>query len=110
MGTYQPYEVFVQRTHAENHLHVGSVLAATPEMALQVARENFLRRERAVNLWVVLQENIHATRYEDEIFFARELDKTYRDVTGYADNARRWKAFKEKALSLEEIIDDVRRP
>jgi len=109
MHDYEPYEVFIQKSHLEQHTHVGSVLAPTSEMALQVARENFLRRDEAVNLWVVRQKDIHATSYEEQTFFGREFDKKYRDVTGYADNARRWKAFKEKVLTLEEIIEDVRR-
>jgi ring-1,2-phenylacetyl-CoA epoxidase subunit PaaB len=52
-GLYHPYEVFVQYDHLAHHQHVGSVLAASPDIALQLARENFLRRDKAVNIWVV---------------------------------------------------------
>jgi ring-1,2-phenylacetyl-CoA epoxidase subunit PaaB len=106
---YEPYEVFIQKSQLDQHIHVGSVLAPSAEMALQIARENFLRREQAVNIWVVHKDHIRSTPYEDEAFFAREFDRKYREVTGYADNARRWKAFKERALTLEEIIEDVRK-
>lgn len=106
---YDAYEVFVQKTQLDQHVHVGSVLAPSVEFALQMARENFLRRDAAVNIWVVRQADVHATPYDDKDYFARELDHKYREVTGYADNARRWKAFKEAALTLEEIIEDVRK-
>lgn len=105
-GIYDVYEVFVQYTQLDHHQHVGSVLAASPEMALLVARENFLRRDKAVNLWVVPKQAIHAKTSEDTDFFAMEFDRDYRRVDGYSDNARRWKAFKQKALHLEDIVKD----
>ncbi len=106
-GLYQPYEVFVQYDHLAHHQHVGSVLAASPDIALQLARENFLRRDKAVNIWVVRKDHIHATPYDVPEFFASEFDKDYRRVDGYADNARRWKAFKQKALHIEDIVNDL---
>jgi ring-1,2-phenylacetyl-CoA epoxidase subunit PaaB len=106
-GLYDPYEVFVQYDHLEHHQHVGSVLAASPDIALQLARENFLRRDKAVNIWVVKKSCIHATSYDEPEFFADELDKDYRRVDGYSDNARRWKAFKQKALYIEDIVRDL---
>lgn len=106
---YEAYEVFVQKTQLDQHVHVGSVLASSVEFALQTARENFLRREPAVNIWVVRQVDVHSTPYDDKDYFARELDHKYREVSGYSDNARRWKAFKESALTLEEIIEDVKK-
>lgn len=108
-GLYQPYEVFVQYGHLEHHQHVGSVLAASPDVALQLARENFLRRDKAVNIWVVPKDSIYATPYEEPEFFADEMDKAYRRVDGYSsENARRWKAFKQKALSIEEVVQDLK--
>jgi ring-1,2-phenylacetyl-CoA epoxidase subunit PaaB len=106
-GLYDIYEVFVQYDQLEHHQHVGSVLAPSPEAALQLGRENFLRRDHAVNLWVVRKDNIHATPYEQADFFASEFDRDYRRVDGYSDNARRWKAFKQKALHLEDIVKDL---
>lgn len=104
--SYEPYHVFVRQEALEPLQHVGSVLAASPELAVQVARQNFLRRERAVLLWVVPERYIYAPAPEGD-FFADELDKSYRRVDGYADNARRWKVFKQRALHLEDIIRDV---
>ncbi|MBX6353274.1 MAG: phenylacetic acid degradation protein [Thermoflavifilum sp.] len=105
---YEVYEVFVQPSQLEPHTHVGSVWAPSPEWAIQVARENFTRRGSAVNLWVVRRRDIAATPYEDEDFFAREFDRKYREVSGYSDNAQRWKRFKARAMSIEDVIHDVR--
>jgi ring-1,2-phenylacetyl-CoA epoxidase subunit PaaB len=103
---YGVYEVFVQKTQMDHHVHVGSLLAPSPELALQTARENFLRRDRAVNLWVVPREHVYATPYEGD-FFAREMDRKYREVAGYTENGRLWRMFKERALDLEDIVRHV---
>lgn len=107
-GLYDVFEVFVQYNHLEHHQHVGSVLAPSAEIALHLGRENFLRRDKAVNIWVVRKDHIHATLYEESAFFATEFDREYRRVDGYADNARRWKVFKQKALHLEDIVKDLK--
>jgi ring-1,2-phenylacetyl-CoA epoxidase subunit PaaB len=104
---YDVYEVFIQRTHTDHHVHVGSLIAPTPDVAVQTARENFLRREKAVNIWVVPRNQITATPYESD-FLSREMDRKYREVSGYTENGRLWRMFKEKAISLEEIVDYVK--
>ncbi|MBA4601903.1 phenylacetic acid degradation protein [Thermoactinomyces mirandus] len=101
------FEVFVQETHLDSHIHVGSLVAASPDLAMQMARENFLRRDQAVNLWVVSRSQITATSYESP-FFSREMDKTYREVSGYTENGRLWRMFKEKDMDIEEIVAHVR--
>jgi ring-1,2-phenylacetyl-CoA epoxidase subunit PaaB len=104
---YVSYEVFVQYQQLEHHRHVGSVLAASADVALQLARENFLRRDDAVSIWVAPTSQITMTQHGDADFFAREFDRDYRRVDGYSDNARRWKAFKQKSLEFEDVVQDV---
>ncbi|MGA8942462.1 MAG: phenylacetic acid degradation protein [Thermoactinomyces sp.] len=104
---FEVFEVFVQETHLDSHIHVGSLVAASPELAMQVARENFLRRDQAVNLWVVPRNRITATSYESP-FFSREMDKKYREVSGYTENGRLWRLFKERDMDIEEIVAHVR--
>ncbi|ADG05960.1 MULTISPECIES: phenylacetic acid degradation protein [Kyrpidia] len=105
-GDYEVYEVFVQYDPLEHHVHVGSVVSSSGEMALQVARENFLRRDDAVNLWVVPRGQVFATSYEDADFFAKEMDHSYREASGYPENAKLWKSFKQRAIELEDLIRD----
>jgi ring-1,2-phenylacetyl-CoA epoxidase subunit PaaB len=96
------YQVFIQKDHNSPHVWVGSVDAGSPEDALLLARENFLRRDPAVSIWVVRSEAIHATDYSDPDFFANETDRTYRMLSGYSkQNAERWRKYKKNLLDLE---------
>ena len=100
---FRIYEVFIQKDHHSPHVWVGSVDAGSPEDALILARESFLRRDPAVSIWVVEQANIHRTDYEDKDFFARESDKQYRMLTGYNKaNAEKWRKYKKNLLDLEK--------
>ncbi len=77
------WEVFQQDRRGEHHHHVGSVHAPDAEMALVLAKENFVRRGPCVNLWVVPSSAILATAYEDADLFRPTSDKTYREAAGY---------------------------
>ncbi|MCS1351728.1 phenylacetic acid degradation protein [Mechercharimyces sp. CAU 1602] len=99
-GEYEIYEVFVQKTHKDMHMHVGSVKAPSAEFALQVARENFLRRDEAISLWVVRQAVIHHA--PGERFFTRSMDRSYREVKGYTENGRLWRTYREHPLPVEK--------
>lgn len=95
------YEVFVQKDHGSPHVWVGSVDAGSPDDALLLARENFLRRDSAVSIWVVPQGQVYKTDSVD--FFARETDKQYRMLSGYSKaNAERWRKYKKGLLDLEK--------
>jgi len=62
---------------------VGSVHAPDPQMALQMARDQFARRLECVSLWVVRSKDIAQTDYQDPNFFARAFDKSYRDPKAF---------------------------
>lgn len=97
------YEVFIQKDHGSPHIWVGSVDAGSPDDALLLARESFLRRDLGVSIWVVKQEHVHGTDYEDREFFARESDKGYRMTSAYSkSNAERWRKYKRGLLDLEK--------
>lgn len=101
----QVYEVFIRKDHLDPLIHVGSLLAPTDELALQLARENFARRDSILDLWVVSRSHIHSS--VQDAFHSREMDRSYREVSGYTENGRLWRMFKEKAISLEEIVQYV---
>lgn len=100
------YEVFTQKDHNSPHVHVGSVDAGSPDDALLLAKENFLRRDPCVNIWVVRKENVHATSYEDADFFARERDISYRLISGYKSNAEKWRRYMQKPLTIEDFTKE----
>jgi ring-1,2-phenylacetyl-CoA epoxidase subunit PaaB len=59
MDTQWPrYEVFKQDTAKKPHQAVGSVHAPDADMALQMARDVFVRRPKCVSLWVVSADAI----------------------------------------------------
>lgn len=89
------YEVFHQSKRGEPHIHVGSVHAPDPDMALMLARDQFARRLECVSLWVVRADHITATSYEDvEVWFQPATDKSYREAAGFrmADMIRKLEA------------------
>ncbi len=47
------YEVFSQEKEESRHRNVGSVHAVDPEMALQNARDVFVRRPQTSSIWIV---------------------------------------------------------
>lgn len=59
------YEVFQQEKEGKPHRNVGSVHAVDDEMALQNARDVFVRRPQTVNLWVVPAHAITAKSHQE---------------------------------------------
>ncbi|MCY0900195.1 MAG: phenylacetic acid degradation protein [Firmicutes bacterium] len=105
-GEYPVYEVFGQKDRLAFHTHVGSIRAANPEMALQMAREAFFRRETVVDIWVVPQDAIYSAAQEPAYLPQIGEDKKYRLPSGY-DNAPHWKRFKARAMSIEEVAEEM---
>jgi ring-1,2-phenylacetyl-CoA epoxidase subunit PaaB len=78
------YEVFVRGKRGLNHVHVGSLHAADPEMALRHARDVYTRRNEGVSIWVVRSNDITVSSpAEKGSFFEPAADKVYRHPTFY---------------------------
>jgi ring-1,2-phenylacetyl-CoA epoxidase subunit PaaB len=78
------YEVFLRGKRGLNHVHVGSLHAADPEMALHHARDLYTRRNEGVSIWVVAARDITASSPDEkDPFFAPSGDKVYRHPTFY---------------------------
>lgn len=79
------YEVFIRSRRGLNHVHVGSLHAPDPEMALRHARDLYTRRNEGVSIWVVAAKDIVASSPEEkDPFFAPAADKIYRHPTFYS--------------------------
>lgn len=85
---WKVFEVFHQQTRGEPHEHVGSIHAPDAEMALILAKEQFGRRPACVSFWVVPEEAITATDYNDADIFDHGTDKSYRESFGYETTKR----------------------
>jgi ring-1,2-phenylacetyl-CoA epoxidase subunit PaaB len=101
---YEVYEVFAQTTAAGPYQHQASLIAASPEMALVLARENFLRRRLIFGIWVVPRSHIAAAPSlgEDPDWLFR-LPKTYREVSDYRDLVDRWRRHRQRAMTPETM-------
>jgi ring-1,2-phenylacetyl-CoA epoxidase subunit PaaB len=83
-AAWPPFEVFVRSKRGLNHVHVGSIHAADPEMALRHARDVYTRRNEGVSIWVVRSADITASSPDEkDAFFAPSGDKIYRHPTFY---------------------------
>lgn len=80
---WHTYEVFHQEKTGNHHVHAGSLHAPNAEMALLLAKEQYARRYKCVNLWVVKTSDILRTEKEDEDIFETTPEKIYREASGY---------------------------
>ena len=83
LDQHQTYEVFHQQKSGARHIHVGSLHAPTPELALILAKEQYGRRGETVNLWVVNTADVVTMTSEDADVFETTPEKKYRDVAAY---------------------------
>lgn len=77
------FEVFHQKKRGEQHIHVGVVHAPDPEMALLFAKEQYGRRQKCANIWVVKSSAIYSLGYENQDMFETTPGKMYREAGGY---------------------------
>ncbi len=78
-----PFAVFHQDKRGERHEFVGTIHAPDPEMALLFAKEQYGRRKKTVNIWVVRSSDIFTFAHEDEDMFETVPEKKYREASGY---------------------------
>ena len=83
MEEWGSFEVFHQKKRGEQHVHAGVVHAPDPEMALVFAKEQYGRRLKCANMWVVKTSDIYSLGYENEDMFETTPDKMYREAGGY---------------------------
>ena len=91
---WHTYEVFHKNKRGAQPIHVGSVHAPDPELALVFAKEQYTRRKRSVNLWVVKTSDIYSFNLADEDMFATTTEKLYREAAGFkvSDKINKYKA------------------
>lgn len=78
------WEVFVRSKAGLDHKHCGSLHAADPKMAIQLARDVYTRRQEGVSVWVVRSDQIVASDPGDKaMYFDPMEDKVYRHPTFY---------------------------
>lgn len=79
------YEVFHLKKRGDHHKHVGSIHAPNHELALVFAKEQYGRRQKCINLWVVKTSDVFLLPLEDQDMFDTNVspEKKYRDASGF---------------------------
>ena len=78
------WEVFVRSKAGLDHKHCGSLHAADPQMAIQLARDVYTRRQEGTSIWVIRSDQITASDPGDKsAYFDPMEDKVYRHPTFY---------------------------
>ena len=90
----QAYEVFIQLTRGQAHVHAGTVDAANDKMALEYARKHYGRDQECVHMWVVPRDAMIGTGYDSDLIWPLS-DQNYRMARGYASDVRKkWERFR----------------
>ena len=96
------FEVFHLKKRGDHHMHVGSIHAPNEAMALVFAKEQYGRRKKCINLWVVKTPDIVSFPLEDEDMFyaAVSPEKKYRDASGFkvSDKIKEFKTRKANTV------------
>lgn len=78
------WEIFVRSKAGLDHKHVGSLHASDAQMAIEMARDVYTRRQEGISIWAVESVHIHASNPDDAAaFFDPSNDKVYRHPTFY---------------------------
>ncbi len=105
---WEPFAVFHQDKRGAAHEFVGIVHAPDPELALAFAKEQFGRRKKTVNLWVVRSTDIFTFQHEDDDMFSTIPDKNYREASGYPVRKRINKYLDDlKTLAKSKYLDHM---
>ena len=81
---FQTYEVFHQNRRGAQSVHVGIVHAPNPEMAMLFAKEQYARRQKTANVWVVRSSDVYTLNTRDDDMFSTTPEKKYREAAGYS--------------------------
>ncbi len=98
---WEAFEVFVQQKQGGQHIHEGSLHAADYDMALVFAKEQFGRRGRIFNIWVVKSSHVYALAQNSEDMFANNREKKYRNSNGFKVSDKITQ-FKQEQKKLSE--------
>lgn len=92
------WEVFHQEKRGKQPVHAGIVHANSPELALVLAKEQYARRGKTANLWVVRSADVYTYNQEDEDVFETVPEKTYREPSAYKvrDRIEAWQKLHPK--------------
>jgi len=104
----KPYEVFLQLTRGQPHVHAGTVDAVDDKTALEYARKHYGRDQECVHMWVVPRDAMIGTHYDNDLIWPL-TDQGYRLARGYAAEVRqKWEQFRDPKELEEYQREDIK--
>ncbi len=82
-GPTEAYEVYHLVKRGKQHVHVGEVMASSPQEAMHSAKEKFGAGKVVYNVWVIRKSNIRYTNEADKDLWLTLPEKKYRDAADY---------------------------
>jgi ring-1,2-phenylacetyl-CoA epoxidase subunit PaaB len=77
------YEIYHLLKRGKQHVHQGTVMAASPEEAMQVAKEKFPHDKTVFNIWAIRTGDIRFTTPEEQDLWVTLPEKKFRDASDY---------------------------
>jgi ring-1,2-phenylacetyl-CoA epoxidase subunit PaaB len=90
------FEIYHLVKRGKQHVHAGSVSAATPEEAMNEARRIFKNDKLVYNIWAIRSSDIRFTSPEEKDLWITLPDKKFRDAADYK-GGEKLKAFLERS-------------
>jgi ring-1,2-phenylacetyl-CoA epoxidase subunit PaaB len=81
-GNPETFEIYHLPKRGKQHIHAGSVEAATPEEAMTKAKRT-LNTKEIYNIWTVRRSDIRFTKPEEKDLWVTLPEKKFRDASDY---------------------------
>lgn len=89
------YEIYHLLRRGKQHVHVGSVQAASPQQAMAEAKAAFKTDKPVYNVWAIRNSDIRFTSLEEKELWLTLPEKKFRDASDYKGGDK-LKEFLEK--------------
>jgi ring-1,2-phenylacetyl-CoA epoxidase subunit PaaB len=82
-GATEQYEIYHLVKRGKQHVHAGTVVAANPQEAMALAKNQVKRDKLVYNIWAIRTVDIRFTTAEEKDLWITLPDKKYRDAADY---------------------------
>lgn len=96
-GEKTSFEIYQLQKRGKQHVHAGTVTAATPHEAMILARQQFKNDKVIYNIWAIRTSDIRFTSAEEKDLWLTLPDKKFRDAAEYKGGDK-LKSFLEKSI------------
>jgi ring-1,2-phenylacetyl-CoA epoxidase subunit PaaB len=94
-GEKVDFEIYHLTKRGKQHLHEGTVTAASPQEAITIAKRKFKTDKIIYNIWAIRSADIRYTKPEDKDLWLTLPEKKFRDAGDYKGGDK-LKAFLER--------------